>query len=237
MNFLQQLDLAHAKYAFYDLHLDNRGIAENIINELKKVSAKNLLIVGYVGVANELIRKGFNVTIFATSDDMKNYIRKYLPFASVIGGDIKKLNSNGRFDAIICLGDTFSYFTDDRDVHSAFESFYRNLKYGGIILLENINSLRLLENNGSTITKVENENLKIKKTSTLIPENKNPALAVWKVAYELIQNDKRSVYEENSKIRGFAIKEAENFLKSTNFQPIKFLESGNGNNFLTIARK
>ena len=237
MNFPQQLDLAHAKYAFYDLHLNNKKIAEDIQKELKPVTAQNLLIIGCAGVANELMNKGFTVTVFAVSDDMKSYVRKYLPVANVIGGDIRKLNCNSRFDGIIFLGDIFSHITDDKDIHSTFESLHRNLKYGGIVLLENLSAPKLLENDGSTISKVENENVKIKRTSSLMPDNKKPATSIWKVTYELIQNDKRSVYEEQSKIRGFTEKEIERFLKATNFQLIKSLESGNGNNFVTIARK
>ena len=237
MNFSQQLDLAHAKYAFYDMQLNNKRIAEELQKELKPLSAQNLLIVGSVGIANELINKGYNVTILATSEDMKNYVRKYLPVVNVLVGNIKGLNLNAKFDAIICLGDTFSHFTDEQDVYMILESFYRNLKYGGIILLEKLNALKLFENDGNAISKVENENIKIKRTSSLMKNAEKTPIAIWKVIYELMQNGKRNVYEEQSKVRGFTEKEIEKKLKATNFHLIKFLESGKGNNFVTIARK
>ena len=96
---------------------------------------------------------------------------------------------------------------------------------------------KLLENNGTVIKKVENENIKIKRTSKVIPQTTKPVTALWNAAYELIQNGKRGVYEENSKIRGFNKEEFGKILKAANFQIINYLESTKGNSFLTIARK
>lgn len=237
MNFSHQLDLAHSKYAFYDLHLNNKMIADEIHNRLKPLAAQSVMIVGCIAIANELMKKGYNITILATSNDMKNYVKRLLPIANVIVSDMKNLNSNTKYDAIICLGDNFSYHLDDKDVYAALLGFHRNLKYGGIILLENLDANRLSENNYSIVNKVESGELKIKRTSSLVSESKQPSTAVWKVTYELMQNGKRNVYEELSKIRGFSESEIEKFLQLSNFQLIKFLESGKGNNFVTIARK
>ena len=237
MNFPQQLDLKHAKYAFYDLQLDNRGIAEQIRKELKPVSAQNLLMVGCVEIARELMNKGFSVTFLATSNEMKDYIRNSLIAPNVIVGDLNNFSHSNRFDAIICLGDTFSNIIDDKDVGSSLGNLHKMLKYGGVILLENLVASKLFESDGTVIKKVEKDDIKIKRTSNLEPHSKNPAVALWKVAYELIQNSKRGSYEEYLKIRGFTENEFKKFLEKSNLQVIKFLESNKGNSFVTIARK
>ncbi len=238
MDFFSHLDLPHVKYAFYDLLLNNKGIAEDIQKEIKPLSAQNLLVIGNVGVARELMNKGFFVTIFAMSDEMKNYARKQLPTANVIVGDVKNSNFREKFDSIICLGDTLSHIVDDRDVHMALANFHKMLKYGGVILLENLTASKVLENTSENIiTKVENNDVKIKRTSSLKIVGEKPPTALWKVTYELMQNGQRNIYEENFRIRGFTENEIERFLKATNFELVKFLTSQKGNNFVTIARK
>lgn len=237
MNFPQQLNLKHAKYAFYDLQLDNRGIAEQIQKELKPVQARDLLIVGCVNIARELANKGFCITFLAMSNDMKDYIRNSLIAPNVIVGDLNNFNHSNRFDAIICLGDAFSSITDDKDISSSLMNLHRMLKYGGVILLENLVADKLFKSDGTVVKKVEKDDIKIKRTSNLEPHSKNPAVALWKVVYELIQNSKRGSYEEYLKIRGFTENEFKKFLEKSNFQVIKFLESNRGNSFVTIARK
>lgn len=237
MNFSQQLNVVHTKYAFYDLNLNNKAIAEGVEKELKTVQAQNVLIIGFVGIANELMKKGFNMTILALNNEMRDYVKSILPSANLIYGKIKNRSYNDRFDAIICLGDTFSQFTKDEEVFSVMSSFYEMLKYGGIVLFENVAASKILESNERAITKVELDGLKIKRTSKLAQQTTYPTTAIWNVTYELMQNGKRSIYEECLKIRGFTGKEIDKFLKSTNFQLVKFLKSKSGNNFLTIARK
>ena len=237
MNFSNQLNVVHTKFAFYDLQSNSKGIAEGLEKELKPVQAQNLLIIGFAGIANELMKKGFNVTILALNNEMREYVRSILPSANLIYGKIKNQSYNNRFDAIICLGDTFSQFTKDEEVFSIMSSFYDMLKYGGVFLFENLVASKILESKERSITKVELDGLKIKRTSKVLQQTQDPAIAIWNVTYELMQNGQRNIYEENLKIRGFTGKEIDKFLKSTNFQLVKFLKSKSGNNFLTIVRK
>jgi len=234
---LRQIELKHAKYLFYDLHLDNKSISENIQKELKPFTAKTVLIVGCPGIAKELTNRGFDVTILLASEDMKRYVQNTFPLAKTVIRDITSIDRIGmRFDAVVCLGATFSNLITDRDVQSVISSFHDVLKHGGIILLENLKDSKLLES-GDSITKIENDDMKIKRISRILPTSDNPPTALWNETYELIQNGKRNVYEESSKIRGYSEEYMRKLMAFHNFQVVKTMESSKGHNFLTLARK
>ncbi len=234
---VRQVELRHAKYLFYDLHLDNNKISDNIHKELKPFSAKSILLVGCPGLAKELTSKGFDVTILLTSEDMKRYVQNSLPFLKTILKDITAIGTmNTKFDAVVCLGATFSNLINDKDVQSAISNFYGMLKYGGIILLENLKDSKVRESNDS-ITKIENNELKIKRMSKILPTSDNPPTALWNETYELMQDGKRNIYEESSKIRGYSEDYMRKLMAFHNFQVVKTMESSKGHNFLTLARK
>ncbi len=233
---LADIELKHAKYAFYDLNLDSKTVAEGLHKELKPLLATNLLVVAHLAIARELSRKGYNITLLATNEDMRDYLQKNSIELKTIFSDIRTISSDGKFDAIVCLGDTFSHMIENKDVYFALQGFHKTLKYGGLILLENISASKLLNDNGAnTITKVENGDLKIKRTSSLTPVSNMPPISVWKSSYEVIHNGKKGVYEEYARIRGYEEKEWEKFITGAQFSIIKILGTNSG--FVTVARK
>ena len=54
-------------------------------------------------------------------------------------------NIHGRYDAIICLGNSFTHLFDERDRRRALAEFYAALAHDGVLILDQRNYDRILD--------------------------------------------------------------------------------------------
>lgn len=128
---------------------DAREAGENkfFINELRKHNKKKVLDVatgtGYHSV--KLLKAGFNVTSVDGSPTMlakafenarqRDYILK------TVHADWRWLNRDvsGRYDAVICLGNSFTHLFDENDRRKSLAEFYSALRHDGILIIDQRN--------------------------------------------------------------------------------------------------
>ena len=131
------------------INWDARGKGEGtfFIEELKKRSKHSILDVaagtGYHSI--KLQQHGFDVRSIDGSDEMLAKAfengRKYGLILNTIQADWRWLNKNinGKYDAIICLGNSFTHLFSEDDRRKCLAEYYSALKHDGILIIDHRN--------------------------------------------------------------------------------------------------
>jgi SAM-dependent methyltransferase len=124
------------------------------IEELRKRGAKKILDVATgTGFHSVRLRKaGFEVISADGSPEMLAQAfengRKHNMILRTVQADWRWLNRDvhGKYDAVICLGNSFTHLFSERDRRKALAEFYATLKHDGILILDQRNYDGILDN-------------------------------------------------------------------------------------------
>ncbi len=130
-----------------------KGEQEFFIEELRKRGKKKILDVaagtGYHSI--KLLQNDFNVT---SADGNPNMLAKAFNNAQkkdlilrTVQADWRWLNKDihEKFDAIICLGNSFTHLFSEKERRKALAEFYSILRHDGILILDHRNYDRILD--------------------------------------------------------------------------------------------
>lgn len=129
------------------------GEGDFFIKHLKERGAKRILDVatGTGFHAIRLLEAGFEVVSADGSPTMLAKAfengRRRGHILSTVQADWRFLNRDvhGEFDAVICLGNSFTHMFKERDRRKALAEFYATLKHDGVLILDQRNYDRILE--------------------------------------------------------------------------------------------
>lgn len=137
-----------------------RGESEGefFVNELKKRGVKKVLDVATgTGYHSVLLKKhGFEVH---SADGSMNMLTKAFANASKRGHILRTIHADWRwlnrdvhevYDAVICLGNSFTHLFDENDRRKTLAEFYSVLRYDGILILDQRNYKTMLKNGFSS---------------------------------------------------------------------------------------
>jgi glycine/sarcosine N-methyltransferase len=139
---------------------DARGKSEGefFIRELKKRKARKILDVatgtGFHSV--RLLQAGFEVTSADGSVEMLakafSNARRHGHILRTIHADWRWLNRDvhEKFDAIICLGNSFTHLFNEHDRRKALAEFYAALRHNGVLILDQRNYDAIIDNGFSS---------------------------------------------------------------------------------------
>ena len=134
---------------------DGRAQAEGdfFIRTLKEHGARKVLDVatgtGFHSV--QLLKAGFEVTSADGSPEMLsrafNNARKHNHILRTVHADWRWLNRSVHdlYDAVICLGNSFTHLHDENDRRKALAEYYATLRHDGILILDQRNYDALLD--------------------------------------------------------------------------------------------
>jgi len=135
-----------------------KGEGDFFIKELKKRGKHKILDVatgtGYHSI--QLLKHGFDVW---SADGSPNMLAKAFENAKSHGYILKTMQADwrwlnrtisGRFDAIICLGNSFTHLFSERDRRKALAEYYSALRHDGILIIDNRNYDDILDNGFSS---------------------------------------------------------------------------------------
>lgn len=135
-----------------------KGEADFFISELKKRGKMKVLDVaagtGYHSV--QLLKEGFEVYSADGSPEMLAKAfengRRHDKLLTTLHADWRWLNRNvhGRYDAVICLGNSFTHLHSENDRRKALAEFYSILKHDGILILDHRNYDAILDHGFSS---------------------------------------------------------------------------------------
>lgn len=128
------------------------------IRELKKRGKKRVLDVatgtGFHSV--RLVQEGFDVTSADGSMEMLGKAfdnsRRRGHILRTVHADWRWLNRDvhNKFDAVICLGNSFTHLFSERDRRKALAEFYAALRHDGVLILDQRNYDAILDNGFSS---------------------------------------------------------------------------------------
>jgi len=134
------------------------GEGDFFIRKLKQHGVKRILDVatgtGFHSV--RLIEAGFDVT---SADGAPEMLCKAFENAKRRGHILRTVQADWRwlnrtvheqFDAVICLGNSFTHLFEERDRRKALAEFYATLNHDGILILDQRNYDEILDNGFST---------------------------------------------------------------------------------------
>lgn len=108
--------------------------AVKIIGEFSKIEARTLLDITCGGGKNDFtFKKYLEVTGLDLSPAMLENAKTLNPECTYIVGDMRDFNLERQFDAVY-LNDGIAYITTEVDLGKTFESAYRHLKAGGVMI-------------------------------------------------------------------------------------------------------
>ena len=137
------------------INWDARAASEGVffINELRRRGAHKILDVatgtGFHSIS--LIKAGFEVVSADGSPEMLARAfangRKHSQVLRTVQADWRWLNRDvhGKFDAVICLGNSFTHLFSERDRRKALAEFYAALRHDGILIIDQRNYDAILD--------------------------------------------------------------------------------------------
>lgn len=159
----------------------SQGEGRFFIDQLKERGVEKVLDVatgtGFHSV--RLMKCGFNVTSVDGNAEMLTKAfenaRRYGYVLNTVHSDWRWLSKNieERFDAIVCLGNSFTHLFSERDRRKALAEFYSVLKYDGILILDQRNYDSIMDDGFSSKHKYHY----CGKTVTAEPEHVDEGLA------------------------------------------------------------
>lgn len=134
--------LDYAKY--YDLLYRDKSYEEEvdyIINLLLDNSVNDLSTILDLGCGTGkhdylLTNKGYKTTGVDISEQMVNIARTNYPNLDFINKDLRTLNLNKRFDAVLSLFHVASYQTSNDDLENYFKTASNHLNIGGLFIFD-----------------------------------------------------------------------------------------------------
>lgn len=150
-------EYVHSFVQKWDELIDWNARAESegdfFIETLRKHGAKKILDVatgtGFHSI--RLLRAGFEVTSVDGSPEMLvkafDNGRRHGQILRIVNADWRWLNRDvhGKFDAVICLGNSFTHLFSERDRRKALAEFYAALRHDGLLILDQRNYDAILD--------------------------------------------------------------------------------------------
>ncbi|MBN1682273.1 class I SAM-dependent methyltransferase [Candidatus Bathyarchaeota archaeon] len=183
----------HVIFNIIDLQLINNG------------SRKVLEVACGTGrLMSILEEKWYEVTGLDLSSHMLSIARKRCQ-GKLIQEDMRRMNLNEKFDAVLCFGNSFTYIQNDKDIDNTLIKFRQHLEPGGILIFDNIDASKINKRKFETWleTKFSFEDMII--TRRTFNSNYNSVNNTWDVLWNyIIEKDEESEgLTDKTKIRAF----------------------------------
>ena len=95
-------------------------------------------------VLDNLSKMGYSVMGIDISQPMIDYALAQHPHLKIINGDMRDFNAGREFDALLCVGSTFTYNLSNSDIHTTLSNFRKHCREGGILILGILNASQFL---------------------------------------------------------------------------------------------
>ncbi|OGJ59763.1 hypothetical protein A2881_00635 [Candidatus Peribacteria bacterium RIFCSPHIGHO2_01_FULL_55_13] len=217
-------DLAEICHLFYKLYFPHEVIADIADAYLKKYQCKKILFFGgCIYVAEILQKRGYAITFVDYTPEMLAEAKKVLTGMEFLQSDMRTIATGKEYDAILLIGRIFTYLHTDADVHKTLEAFAKNLRPGGIALVDNYETGKIDADhyfNGTVSLKGDGH--EVRRISTMKRVQEAPALYAWDCVYEDHRDGQtRSFTDNGHMLRALSKPETEELIRKS---PLTFLE-------------
>lgn len=120
------------------------------INILKKYLSEGEMVsilevgCGIGRVLDALSKLGYSVTGVDISQPMIDYALAQHQHLKITNGDMRDFDAGAAFDAVLCVGSTFTYNLSNAEINATLSNFRKHCKEGGILILGILNASQFL---------------------------------------------------------------------------------------------
>jgi len=135
------------EFIYPERSVDALKVSINILKKyLSEGDTKSILEVGCgIGrVLDTLSKMGYLVTGVDISQPMIDYAVAQHPHLNITNGDMRSFNAGTTFDAVLCVGSTFTYNLSNTEINATLSNFRKHCKEGGILILGILNASQFL---------------------------------------------------------------------------------------------
>lgn len=134
------------EFIYPERSVDALKVCINILQRYMLNEMASILEVGCgIGrVLDSLSKMGYAVTGVDISQPMIDYALAQHPHLKISNGDMRDFDVNQSFDALLCVGSTFTYNLSNDDIHTTLANFRKHCKDGGIMILGILNASQFL---------------------------------------------------------------------------------------------
>jgi len=223
--------------AIYPQIFDYRAVYDALKPVLEENNVESILEVacGTGRLMTILESGGYRVTGLDLSPDMLTLARPRVK-GVLARGDMRELGFREEFDAVLCLGSSFTYMSTDQDALKALRGFHSALKPGGILVLDNFNA----EHFDPERYRDWRENVYRVEGATIIRRSRNrdwnPETQRWVAEWEYIIEKEGSTQRviDSGALRAFTCEQLSGLLCEAGFTGIQLL---NGDRLTIKAKK
>ncbi len=205
---------------------------------LSKLKCKKILEIGCGSgnLAKYFIKKGYDYTGLDVSKEMIELSKELVPEGKFIRADMRNLELNEKFDAVIVTGRTFTHLTTNHDVMFALRSIHKILRKDSWLLFDNFNAHEIFTNFKDHMThKSKYSNRKYTRKSYTSFDFEHGWTWKWKAIYEIKEEGEKRSFEDEIILRAFTEDELKLFLHISGFEVSKMQKESNA--IFTIAQK
>ena len=206
--------------AIYPQIFDYRAVYDALKPVLEEKEAESILeaACGTGRLMAILESEGYRVTGLDLSPEMLALARPRVK-GVLVQQDMRELELREEFDAVLCLGSSFTYMSTDVDALKALRGFYSALKPGGILLFDNFDAERFdpekYKNWRESVYRVEGATI-IRRSRN---KNWNPETYMWVAEWEYIieKNGSTQRVTDSGALRAFTYHQIVGLLEKTGF--------------------
>ena len=182
-----------------------------------------------------LEENGYVVTGLDLSKDMLN-IAKTRVRGNLVQQDMREIKLDQKYDAIVCLGSSFTYIQSDTDVEKAVRGFFNHLNDIGVLMFDNFDYDRF---NPSQHGEWYEDSQKIDDTTITrrsVSSGWDPETGKWKVDWEWIITDEKGTktIDDHQTLKTFKFNYLKSKLAAAGFKNIQKIDN---NRLLIRANK
>ncbi|WP_445748477.1 class I SAM-dependent DNA methyltransferase [Polaribacter sp.] len=229
----------------YQTFIDYNDEFEFYSTVLRKHHKDEVLEVGCGtgNLASYFIKNNFNYSGLDYSEDMLLLCKSKNPSATFLLGDMTNFKLPSKVNSILITGRTSSYLLTNKEINSALKSIHNNLNSEGIVCFDFIDASRFFKEIKGGVEVIHTANFNQKKYERISFFNTNSSenmMFNWSAKYYQIENNTKTVIaQDDSEVRAFTKNEWELFLHLNNFELIEFIDrkSYAFDTYVVVAKK
>ncbi|MCP5107775.1 MAG: class I SAM-dependent methyltransferase [bacterium] len=205
---------------------------------LKKYNRRSVLEIGCGSgnLAPYFLKAGYEYLGLDLFDEMIQIAKENNPDAAFVQGDMRALNLEQTFDAVLITGRSLCYVTTNQGVMQTFQSIYKTLKEDGILIFDSFKADEIILNLKEGFTQdVEVGDTKYKRVNRMKLNLETGWTWDWEADYHIEKKgEEKKVVKDKTLLRAFTEDELKIFLQLNGFEVLEVIKE---NVFTFIAKR
>lgn len=204
---------------------------------LKKHGCRRILEIGCGSgmLARRFLKNGYEYLGLDLYDEMLDIAKRETKADHFVRGDMRNLNFDSQFDAVLITGRSLAYVTDNKGIMDTFKGIHQSLKTDGLFAFGVFEASGIFENFNDFEQDFLVNNKRIHRFSKLTLNLQTGWTYDWHAKYIIEQEGKLSEYDDLTTLRAFTKDEILLFLKLNHFNVQELIQEPK--TFTLIAQK